>query len=289
MSAWLVDSGERPTTVALLMASATLPAVLVGPFAGAFVDRGSRVRVIMRVDVARGVAMSALAAYIWGRAPTSPRVLALCLVAMISGAGLAFFRPALSAALPDLVRDQALPAANSLFQLSVQGTAILGQAAGAVVYQRFGTLVVIAFNGATFLIAGAATRLVRLPPRHPEPIPASPVAPGSFFSETLEGIQYVLRRAGLRNFMMAASAFNFALMPVLVLLPFFAGRTLGAPASWYGFLLTAFSAGLISGYLPQPVSRYRHGRVRPSSCRSSSLYPRPLSCSVNRARCRSRC
>ena len=260
--AWLVESGSSATAAGVLTMSTALPGVLIGPFAGALVDRWPRLAVILAADVARGLAMFVVPAVIWATRTTAPPLPLLYTVALVSGAGTAFFRPAIAAVIPDLVPSTSLPVANSMYQFSVQGTTMLGQVAGGLAYQFVGAPMLMLINGISFLLAGAATSFVRgaEPGRAPHrragagpavlPRPDNEPAEGrhTFLADTKAGVHYVWRRPGLRNFIIVTALFNFMLMPMLVLLPFYVERQLGVPAAWYGFLLAALSGGSIVGY-----------------------------------------
>ncbi|TMJ93042.1 MAG: MFS transporter [Actinobacteria bacterium] len=112
--AWLVESGSSATAAGVLTMSTALPGVLIGPFAGALVDRWPRLAVIQAADVARGLAMFVVPAVIWATRTTAPPLPLLYGVALVSGAGTAFFRPAIAAVIPDLVPSTSLPVANSM-------------------------------------------------------------------------------------------------------------------------------------------------------------------------------
>jgi len=159
--AWLVESGSSATAAGVLTMSTALPGVLIGPFAGALVDRWPRLAVIQAADVARGLAMFVVPAVIWATRTTAPPLPLLYGVALVSGAGTAFFRPAIAAVIPDLVPSTSLPVANSLYQFSVQGTTMLGQVAGGLAYQFVGAPMLMVINGISFLLAGVATSFVR--------------------------------------------------------------------------------------------------------------------------------
>ena len=253
--AWLVESGSSATAAGVLMMSTALPGVLIGPFAGALVDRWPRLGVIFAADIGRGLAMLVVPAVIWATRTTAPPLPLLYTVALLSGAGTAFFRPAIAAVIPDLVPSSSLPVANSMYQFSVQGTTMLGQMAGGVAYQFVGAPTLMLINGISFLLAGVATSYVRTAetgraPGAPDPAgrPQGNEPRRGFLSDTKTGIQYVWHRPGLRNFIVVTALFNFMLMPMLVLLPFYVERQLGLPAAWYGFLLAALSGGSIVGY-----------------------------------------
>src|SRR5215208_2209010 len=105
----------------------TLLFLLIG---GVAVDRFSRIKIMLASDVVRGLVASAVA------------VLAICdllqvwhlyLLNLVFGVVDAFFQPAYTAAIPDLVNDDDLPSANVLTSMGSQIGRIAGPALGVAV------------------------------------------------------------------------------------------------------------------------------------------------------------
>jgi MFS family permease len=161
----------------------------------------------------------------------------------------AFFQPAVTAAVPDLVPAARLAAANSLLQLSSQGSTVLGQALGGVLFRLLGAPLLFVADGASYLLSAASESFIRQPPVAAGPRERPRAVFAAYLRETGEGFAYLRRRPGLVALLVAASAVNFFLMPVFVLLPFYVELSLGAGAAWYGFLLSGLSAGSIAGSL----------------------------------------
>jgi MFS family permease len=159
----------------------------------------------------------------------------------------AFFTPAYSAAIPDLVPREKIPAANSLNQISVQGSSLLGQALGGVLFQVLGAAFLYLIDGLSFLFAGLCAALIRQPPR--EVKAAESRSFRQFLNETADGFRYLWRQTGLRDFTLIASLVNFLGMPILVLFPFYVELFLKRDARWYGFLLAAIGAGSVAGFV----------------------------------------
>ena len=124
--ALLLDLTGSATAVATMMVVQQLPSAVLGPWAGAFVDRFDRRRVMIVADACRAVIVLGLllvdsASTIW-----------LAYV-IVGGAVLAtsFFEPARSAILPSLVsRDELLPA-NSLSSATWAVMLAVGASVGA--------------------------------------------------------------------------------------------------------------------------------------------------------------
>ena len=157
--ALLLDVTGSATAVATMMVVQQLPNAFLGPWAGAFVDRFDRRRVMIVADVCRAVIVLGLlfvdsASAIW-----------LAYV-IVGGAVLAtsFFEPARSAILPSLVsRDELLPA-NSLVERDLVGDA-RGRRVdrAALSAQWFGRDFAFVLNSLSFLASALFLAQIRPP------------------------------------------------------------------------------------------------------------------------------
>lgn len=256
MMYWLMRATGSASLMGLVMFSAMLPGVLLGPFGGTFADRHSRIRIAVVCDLLSGLAILTL-----GLLMLDPRVqrlepdavrFLLKLIfggAVLVGALRAFRQPALGAAIPDLVPRERIAAANSLNQFAVQASTLVGQAVGGVLYQAVGAAVLFLIDGSSFLYAAVSALFVRQLEPQTGSKPAREHPFRHFLGQTAEGFRYLGRNPGLRDFAVLASMLNFFVMPVLVLLPFYVDLYLKADARWYGFLMAAIGGGSVVGYL----------------------------------------
>ena len=256
MMSWLLRATGSASLMGLLMLTSLLPGVLLSPVGGTFADRHSRIRIALICDLLAGVAVLALAFAMFDPRverlePAAVRfVIALMFgVSALLGVLRAFFTPALSAAIPDLVPRERIPAANSLNQISVQSSNLLGQALGGVFFQILGAAFLYLINSLSFLFAALCAILIRLPVRAIVPRPAVADPFHQFLRETAEGFRYLWKQSGLRDFAVIASVVNFLGMPIMVLFPFFVELYLKKDARWYGFLMAAIGAGSVAGFI----------------------------------------
>jgi MFS transporter, DHA3 family, macrolide efflux protein len=256
MMSWLLRATGSASLMGFLMLTSLLPGVLLAPVGGTFADRHSRIRIALICDLLAGVAVLALSFAMFDPRverlePAAVRfVIALMFgVSALLGILRAFFTPALSAAIPDLVPREKIPAANSLNQISVQSSTLLGQALGGVLFQNLGAAFLYLINGLSFLFAALCAILIRLPAREIAPRPAAAHPFRQFFGETAEGFRYLWKQSGLRDFTVVASVVNFLGMPIMVLFPFFVELYLKKDPRWYGFLMAAIGAGGVAGFV----------------------------------------
>jgi DHA3 family macrolide efflux protein-like MFS transporter len=245
MTFWVSATTHSAATTGLIVLAGMVPLMVLAPFAGAFVDRHSRLGVIIACDLGRGVVVSVLAiAYLTG--PASARMGEIFVAALLLGCFAAFFEPAMTSCIPDLVPHSRLEAANGFQQVSSQVAILVGRGFGGALYQALGPIMLFVVDGFTFFFAGASTLLIRQPKAQVLPHEAANT-PGTVLAETIAGIRYLLGRSGMFGFLLTASVFNALLTPVSVLLPFYTTDYLVADVRWYGFLLAAISAGSVSG------------------------------------------
>lgn len=134
--------------LAQFYAAITLPAFLVGFFAGSIVDMTNRKKLMLLTDIALSL-LFVLYAF------TLHSPWAILAIAFATASVSQFFTPAEAATIPLLVRGRKLEQANSLFLFTQLGSALAGYALAGPIIQFFGG----SYSGsvAAFVIAGALT------------------------------------------------------------------------------------------------------------------------------------
>jgi MFS family permease len=247
---WTMEATGSASLIGFVMMLSTLPMVLLGPFGGTLADRYSRRTIIIVADLVCGISVLSLAALMLLLPEASGLAYAwLCVVVTLVGCSKAFFQPAISAAIPDLVDTGRVAAANSMMQFSAQASTFAGQGLGGVLYRLLGAPVLFLIDGLSYLLSALSEAFIKLPVVKKEPASDPRAAFAAFWTDTKAGFSYVWEHRGMRFLLLASSSFNFFIVPVFVLLPFFADDQLNAGAAWYGFLLAGLSGGAILGYI----------------------------------------
>jgi MFS family permease len=145
---WIKHTTGSATQMGVFMMLTQLPAVLLGVIGGSVADRFPRKRIIVLCDLFCGLAVLSLALLMlfkpsWNNV-FGPCIIGTSIVVAIFGA---FFRPAINAVLPDLVPPEQMSKANSLYQISGQSAALLGQALGGVLYRIIGAPLLFLLDG----------------------------------------------------------------------------------------------------------------------------------------------
>jgi len=246
---WIKRQTDSASLLGLGMLSQWVPAILLGPFGGTLADRMSRRTLLILADVVRGVAAIALAALVLlvpGRSGTI--LVGLLILSAVMGVCDAFFRPAISASIPDLVPEESVTQANSVNRLALDISTFLGQGLGGVLFRLIGPGILFLVDGVTYIFSAFAESLIRLPPPPLVPKTAGWRETGAdFWRELKAGLRYVAGRKGLRYLLFLAPLDSFFMITIVVLLPFFVEDFLHVRPDWYGFLVAAFGGGSFLG------------------------------------------
>ncbi len=148
------DRTHSGTWVAALLIADFLPAIILGLTVGPLIDRYSRRRVMVAADIVRFAVFCAL--------PFASSAGQIVAFAAIAGCATGFFRPAVYAGLPNLVKDEELPSAQGLLQAGDALTTVLGPLIGGVLVAATSTDWAYAINAVTFLYSAAL--ILRIPP-----------------------------------------------------------------------------------------------------------------------------
>ncbi|MBI5015510.1 MAG: MFS transporter [Deltaproteobacteria bacterium] len=245
---WAMEATGSASVLGVVSAAAVLPGLLLTPLGGAVADRCSRRRILVSCDAASGLSSLALAGSFLLLAPGSPVLTAAVVgAALLDRALLAFFIPALGAALPELVPPRRLAAANSLTQLSHQAASVAGRAVAGALYAWVGAPALFLLDGLTFLYAAGSEALVRFPSGAPAPSAAPLGSSRSVASDLSAAAAFLRSRPALFDLLLVVALTGALAQPVFVLLPFYVTQCLGQGPRWYGFLLAAHAAGAVAG------------------------------------------
>ena len=245
---WILQVTGSTALMGSLMAATMLPRILVAPFAGVVVDRVDRKRLLIFMDIIRGIAVVLVGA----AALTHHIHIWMAFVAgIVIGLGGAFFQPGVSSVLPTIIPRERLIQANSAYALIFTGSGMLGNSAGGFLFQVLGAPLMFLFNGISYLVSSFTLLFMRIPA-----IPR-PHIERHFLADLKEGLRLAWRLAGLRTLFFTASALNFfGIMGYTLILPLFQ-KTPGLGAGRYGITMACFAAGLFSGFLTASKVKFR--------------------------------
>lgn len=247
---WIKHTTGSATLMGMIMTISMLPSVLLGPFAGTISDTFSRKKIIVIADIVSGFNVLLLATIIFfDLLSPDNTIIAIFILLGMNGISLAVFHPAVNAAIPDIVPEEKLQAANSFQQSSYQLSMFIGQAAGGILFLMFGAPLLFLFDGISYWFSALSESFIKIPQKVSKKHDSIKDAFKKFSADSLEGIKFVWGQKGIRFIFLSFAVMTFFIMPVVVLLPFFVEDTLGLKADWYGYIFAAFGFGSIIGYL----------------------------------------
>jgi predicted MFS family arabinose efflux permease len=237
--------------VGAVLAAETVPLVIFLLVGGVAADRLGRRRVMLAADVLRASAEAALGAWIlFG----SPPLWGFLVLSALVGSGMAFFMPALTGLIPQIVPPERLTQANALNGLTFSIGGILGPALAGVIVATASPGWAILADGLSYVLSVATLASLRLSP-------AIGAEPESFYAHLRRGWGEFWSRTWLWAIVVSASVFNLATMaPYLVLGAVIAKASLGGATAW-GTILGAQGAGAVIGGVAMLRVRFRRPLV----------------------------
>src|SRR5689334_10907255 len=182
----LTGSGRN---VGLLLVARFVPSFLFGPISGVVADRFSRQRIMIISDLLRALVVLG---FLFVRRADQ---LWIVYVLTVMQLGLStFFEPAKTAAIPSIVEDRELVAANAISSVTWSAMLTIGAAIGGLITGLFGTDVAFILDALTYLLSAALIASIRLPKRKKRERQKVSLGRLLGIGETVEGIKYVKDR-----------------------------------------------------------------------------------------------
>jgi MFS family permease len=179
-----------PLDLGVALGATAVPNVLLGPLAGALVDRWDRRTTMIVCDVVRAGLVLLVPVVI-----TMSMWMVYVVAFLVATVGL-LFRPAKTAVVPAIVAEEHLVTANSASSLSETLADLLGYPLAAVIVATLASLVGAAFvlDAGTFLISAVLIYGMTVPKQD---LIAEPFSAGAIWREMVEGWRFLTRQAEL--------------------------------------------------------------------------------------------
>lgn len=233
---------------ATMTVAGILPSVFLSTFAGVYVDRWNRKRILVVCNLLQMIGVSAL--LLLGR---GAGLWIVYLAALIQSTLSAFTDPAENALLPRLVDQHHLLSANALSGLNNNLARLAGPPLGGALLAAFGLDIVVVVDAFSFGVAAALIGLIAMPQQqieHDQP-PIARVGDRwiAFWREWRDGLSAIRAHRLIVNLMIVLGVTTFGGTMLSPLYPAFAEDVLRAGAAGFGWILTAQALGGILGGL----------------------------------------
>lgn len=226
-------------SVGLMLMATAAPSLLVGLFAGVFVDRYDRRKIMISADILRAVLIMLVPFLV----PLS--VVWLYVIVALTSAISQFFDPAHESILPEVASDEELAAANSLIAISSFGSTAVGFAAAGLIASAADINWAFYFNAFTYFFSAVCVYLIRI-----KPIQVDEETSAAIVIQNLRaGVRQLINTPVLRSLfsVQVPVLISFGLLNTLML-PF-ALEALGATEFEYGLQEGLTSVGFVVGSL----------------------------------------
>ncbi|MEP6680167.1 MAG: MFS transporter [Chloroflexota bacterium] len=242
--AFLVSTRGTPLELGVTFAATAVPNVLLGPLAGALVDRWDRRRTMIVCDLLRAAIVLTVPFAI------EINILLVYVAAFAIATVTLLFRPAKAAVVPQIVGEEDLVTANSAISVAETAADLLGLPLAAVIVASLSGIIEAAFvlDSATYLVSAILIGLMVVR-RQEETL--TPFSLRAIWSEMAEGWNFLHRQAELFANTVITTVAQIAFGAEIVLAILYAEKVLDTsrisyPQN-YGLLLAAVGLGSVVG------------------------------------------
>lgn len=245
----LTKGAAQTSAVSGVWVVTLLPALLLGPIAGALADRFDRRVNMVAGDVIRGALFISI--------PLFPNLTWIFVAKFLAGVTSQFWNPAAAASVPNLVPKEKLERANQLSQLMTYGTAPLAAGVFAVlslvatglghvepVFKTNNVDLALYFNGASYLVSAVTVYFLRqIGKRHASGVISVPSTAKAIW----EGWRFIRKTPVVRGLVVGMlGAFSAAGVVIGIGYPYIKYTLKGGSPGW-GLVFAAIFIGMALG------------------------------------------
>lgn len=239
---YILDLTNSGTAMGLFSLASILPALLMTPVSGVVGDRFDRRKVMIAMDLLRGIVVLSMAVLIYVRSMTIYLLFAGQVLVTIMNS---LFVSSSDGILPDLVKEEDLQKANGLKGSFDSLSNIFGPILGGIIYGVWGMKAVFAINAVSFFLSALFEFFIVY---QKTTFNEEKLNLKSFVDGNIEVFKFLLKKHEIIILFFFAMLINLLLNPLFdVVIPYTFRKVIGFSAQQYGFLQTFFVVGLLIG------------------------------------------
>jgi MFS family permease len=237
---------ESATIVAFLSSVYLAPGIVLALFAGGFVDRNRKRRILVAADIFRAVVVASVSLAWWLDALSMTH---LVVVGALVGAASALFTIADGAYLPMLVDKRDLGEGNAKLEATEAVAEVTGPASAGVLIGLLGAPLAVIVDAASYLWSAVMLRRIRTVE---PPLPPAPSAESSTWQsrrDLRDGMRAIFGEQHVRAVVSALMVWSIAGGFFTALYTLFCLRTLGLSELTFGLIIAIGGVGSLGGAL----------------------------------------
>lgn len=238
---WLSLQTGSASVLAYAMLASLLPQLVLGLFAGVFVDRWNRKYTMITADIFIALCTAILCWQFYQGAVATWQIYTLLALRSV---GSAFHSPAMKASIPLLVPSSELMRVSGFNQMIYSASSIAGPALAALLISVTNMTVVFMFDIVGALIACGTLCFATIP--NPE---KKEITEHNLWVEIKEGLNAIFAKRGLAWLFVCDVGVMFFLVPISALFPLFTTSYFQGGAYEMSVVETAWGVGMLIGGL----------------------------------------
>jgi MFS family permease len=236
------------TETAKMLFAVSLPGLLLGPVAIAYLDRWQRRSVLMISDALRALTVVVIATWllpvVTGRVE-SRGLMAVYVMIFLNGSISTFYLPARAAMLPNLLAPKQFILANTLLTATVAVANVGGSGLGGFVAEKMGVEWAVTANALAYVVSVAMVAAIRMEPH--TTTSGENAHPEGGWGEFRTGLKYLWEHKIALPLVLLTAVFAFVGAVFMVAFTGYAmadaPHGLGLRTGGFGYLLVAFGVG----------------------------------------------
>jgi MFS family permease len=231
------------TKFASVLAVALIPQIILGPFAGVFVDWVDKKKALIILDFLAGVVVCLFAFYL--KMHGSLSIGLIYLLVIILAVNSIFFIPAMSVTVPSIVKREDLIKANSIMSLVTSICILISPVIAGILFSFYGLFIILIINFLSFIVASLIDSFINIPLISKELVKFNVK---NLFEDFNEGFKFIKSRKIMVVLMLVALFSNIIVDSIITVgVPYISKQVLLISDFQYGMLQSIALSSLIFG------------------------------------------